>query len=123
MYGHLDHRYLPQMIEGSEEVVVPNFDSKIREESNPSVGEVRLGMDMPSPSTPARKKRRWLTQTLQNVQEHVGKSKCGRGEIGDGYALTFYSSTQEAEMAYSNIAKCTRACRSSQIINGAENTS
>jgi hypothetical protein len=29
-------------------------------------------VDMPSPSTPACKRPRWLTQTLQEAQEHVG---------------------------------------------------
>jgi hypothetical protein len=61
----------PLVIEGSEEVVVPD-NSKVREESDPSVDEESLRKDMSSPSTPTHKKPRWLTQTLQDAQEHVG---------------------------------------------------
>jgi hypothetical protein len=32
----------PSMIEGSEEVVVPEFDSEVREESDPGVGKGEL---------------------------------------------------------------------------------
>ena len=38
---------------------------EIREELVTGVGKLRLGMDMPSPSTRVRSKPRWLTQTLQ----------------------------------------------------------
>jgi hypothetical protein len=62
----------PSMIEEREEVVVPETDSETRDESNSEGDEVRLGVDIPSPSTPTCRKLRWLTQTLQEAQEHVG---------------------------------------------------
>jgi len=49
------------MIEGSEEVVVPEFDSKVREEPNPGVREESLRKDTSPPSTLAHRKPRWLT--------------------------------------------------------------
>jgi hypothetical protein len=60
------------MIEGSDKVVIPKPNSKVRDESNSGVDEVRSGMGMPSLTTLARRKPRWLTQTLHNEQEHVG---------------------------------------------------
>jgi hypothetical protein len=47
--------------------------SKIKESVEVHGGrEVRLGRDMPSPSTLIRRKLRQLTQTLQDAPEHVG---------------------------------------------------
>jgi hypothetical protein len=65
----------PSMIEESEDTVVPNIDPTFHDESDSSVDEVRLGSDMPSPSTPVDTRLRWLTETSQDVEENVGVPK------------------------------------------------
>jgi len=60
-------RDCPSEIEENEEVVVPYANLKTRDESNSRIDEARLGMDMPSPSTPPYKKSGWLTQTLHEA--------------------------------------------------------
>ena len=44
------------------------FDLENCDELDSGVDEVRLELDMPSPSTQARRSPRWLTQTLQEAQ-------------------------------------------------------
>jgi hypothetical protein len=60
------------VIEEREEVVVPETDLKTQDESDSKKVQTRLGVDMPSSTIPTRRKSRWLTQTLQEAQEHVG---------------------------------------------------
>jgi hypothetical protein len=60
-------------IKGSEEVVFTKTNLDIRARFYPKVDEVRLGVHIPSPSTPPCKSSRCLTKTyLQYVHDHVG---------------------------------------------------
>jgi hypothetical protein len=57
----------PSMIERErEEVVILEIDLGIRLESNSRMDKVSLGMDMPSRTTPAHRKSRWITLTLHD---------------------------------------------------------
>jgi hypothetical protein len=59
--GSFSSQHSPSMIEERMEVVVPEVDSKTRDKLDSQRYEERLGLDMPSPSTLAHKRPRWLT--------------------------------------------------------------
>jgi hypothetical protein len=53
----------PSVIKERQEVV-PETDSNTQDELDSEEDEVRIGLDMPSPSTPTHRRPRWLTQRL-----------------------------------------------------------
>jgi hypothetical protein len=57
----------PSVIEENVEVVVPEIDSETQDESDSEGDEVRLGLDMPSPSTPTHRGQDGLLRTLQEA--------------------------------------------------------